>query len=325
MHYIQEPKQVLLYRSENEYQHHLKHILTTWQIEIIEVSFLVEIRDRSLLDDIPVALAIVTEGDADSIDFLRSVMHSNNWIQRMMLCASKNLAIYERAINKAHVNYLLQLPPDEDRLRTYLTKAWRRFQDLTRPFDKFEALTNVTEDLLHENRKFRVEANTDALTKLMNRRSFNSIMKRIWFRTSQKGLFFSMALLDIDHFKKVNDTYGHVAGDHVLKGLADILIHNQRVGIDYAFRYGGEEFAILSTSTKPDEMHHYMERLLEIVNQTDFEFEGHHIHISFSAGVCSSKESKDAEEMITNADKALYQAKENGRNQVLIFSEKMAE
>ena len=313
------PYTVLLHRSSNSYYHQLKRILSNWNVEIIEASVLAEIRDRAILDSIPIAIAIVDENDISGIDFLRSTMQSNNWIQRIMLYNEADTDIFERAVNKAHINYLLKIPGQVSNLETYFRKAVRRFDSITRPFEKLDALSHVAEELLHENEKFRMEANLDPLTKLMNRRSFNKIFERIYHRFKEKGISFSMALIDLDHFKNVNDTYGHVAGDKVLQDIAAILLKNQRIGIDYAFRYGGEEFAILSSNTNAAEMIAYLERLRNIVEAHSIIYKEEEIKVTFSGGVCEVEFETNPEELIAQADKALYQAKDNGRNQVVLF------
>jgi len=314
------PRQVLLHRSQNTYLTHLKRLLENWQIEIFEASVRAEYRDTGILDSVPVALALVSEEDFSGIDFLRSIMHSNNWIQRFMLSAPAKTELYMRAVNKAHINYLLTLPPEAASLATYLSKAQRRYENLTRPFAKFDALTDIAEELLLDNQKFRLEANTDALTQLMNRRSFNNIFQKIWQKYKQKGIDFSLAILDIDHFKKVNDMYGHASGDLVLKNLGDILLSNQRMGIDYAFRYGGEEFALISLNSNGKEMKGYVERLLRMVRNTVVKDKGNFIRITFSAGVSQSRDDGSPEKIIDFADKALYRAKQSGRNCVVVYT-----
>lgn len=313
------PYTVLLHRSSNSYYHQLKRILSSWNVDIIEASVLAEIRDRAILDSIPLAIAIVDQNDITGIDFLRSTMQSNNWIQRIMLYNEADKDIFERAVNKAHINYLLKIPGQVSNLETYFKKALRRFDSITRPFEKLDALSHVAEELLHENEKFRMEASLDPLTKLMNRRSFNKIFERIYHRFKEKGISFSLAILDLDHFKNVNDAHGHTAGDQVLQSIAQILLKNQRIGIDYAFRYGGEEFAVLSSNTNASEMRAYLERLRNIVANHATAYKGREIKVTFSAGVCEVEFETNPEELIAQADRALYQAKDNGRNQVVLF------
>ncbi len=312
------PDKILLYRSKNEYYPHLKQLLKNWKIDFIEAGVMAEINGQHLLEDIPIVMAIADQNDVNGIEFLRSVMQANNWIQRMMLTTHADPEIYERAVNKAHINYLIQIPVESEKLATYLRKSFQRYEQITRPFAKFDALASITTDILAENEKFRVESATDPLTKLMNRRSFNKILQRIWQRFKDKEIPFSIAILDIDHFKKVNDTFGHVAGDKVLQKIAEMILINQRIGMDYAFRYGGEEFAIVSSNTNAAEMETYVNRLLQSIRETVISFEDDEIQVTFSAGICQAAPDLSAEDLVKQADEALYKAKDSGRNLVLI-------
>jgi len=314
------PGQIILHRSDNEYYTHVKHILENWNIELFEAGFRAEIRDDGIMETVPVVIALVSSDNFSGIDFLRSIMHTNNWIQRFMFSPANDVQIYERAVNKAHINYLLSLPPDPVKLASYLRKAQRRYENLTRPFAKFDALSDAAQELLLDNQKIRLEANTDPLTKLMNRRSFNNIFYKFWQRFKEKGTGFSMGILDLDHFKEVNDSCGHGFGDLVLSKIGEILLKNQRVGVDYAFRYGGEEFAMISLNTSADEMKSYIDRLRSITEKTTISDDEHSVSVTFSAGVSETQADQEPEQLIDQADKSLYQAKNTGRNRVLIYS-----
>ena len=127
----------------------------------------------------------------------------------------------------------------------------------------------------------------------------------------------SMIMLDIDHFKPVNDNHGHLAGDAILKRLAEIAISSLRADDIFA-RYGGEEFAIVSRGTGIDEGMIIAERLRNTVEKTDFIYEEQRIPITISVGVAALPDAnaQTPEELIDVADKALYEAKESGRNRV---------
>lgn len=314
------PGQVLLHRSNNSYFVHLQRILQSWNIEVYTAAVRAEFKDNAILESVPIAIAMVTEDDFGGIDFLRSIMHTNSWTQRFMLCSAKVPEIIERAVNKAHINYLLPLPPDVAKLALNLRKALRRYDDLTRPFAKFNALSDLTEELLIDNQKYREEANRDSLTKLMNRRSFNNILQSIWQKYKKKNINFSLAMLDLDRFKNVNDNFGHAFGDLVLAEVGKLLLDNQREGIDYTFRYGGEEFAVLSLNTDAEEMKSYMERLLHILRNTEISSEEYTTKITYSSGIANVSAAESPEHLIDLADKALYKAKASGRNRVLLHS-----
>jgi diguanylate cyclase (GGDEF)-like protein len=138
-----------------------------------------------------------------------------------------------------------------------------------------------------------------------------------------KGISFSLVILDLDHFKKLNDTFGHQAGDSVLKEFAEILKSQLRKADDVAFRYGGEEFAVIARGAKSEHIKRSMDRILDRVRETTLQFETKTIRFTFSAGIEEVSPELDKTELIKRADAALYYAKRNGRNQIVIFDTPM--
>ncbi len=312
------PEQVVLYRSSHAFQPDLVKALQNLGIVVHQAQFLAEMQDLTVIENSPCAIAIISD-DLKGIEFLRSVMHYHTWTQRIMLTESTNLQTFEQAINKAHVNYLLHLPLEHDQLKTYLIKANRRFQSIIRPVNKLNALSSVASDLLLENERMRLESQTDSLTKLLNRRSMNTIMENLWHQYLTTNDGFSFAILDIDHFKKVNDRYGHEAGDKVLQELSALLLRNLRKDQDFAFRYGGEEFALISTHMNAEKMHLFVERLLDLARKMTIKVNNVKIRITFSAGVSDTTQVESPQQIIHQADLALYQAKNSGRNRIINF------
>lgn len=159
---------------------------------------------------------------------------------------------------------------------------------------------------------------TDALTGLYNRRHFDTNLEREFLRAKRYKSDLSIAIIDIDFFKKINDTYGHLCGDYVLKETAYLILDTLRK-TDIAFRYGGEEFAALLTETNLENAKIPLERLRNSIENYAFKFNKHDIKVTVSIGVCSvSDKITEAGEFLDYADKALYQAKNNGRNQLCI-------
>ncbi|HLG72660.1 MAG TPA: diguanylate cyclase [Chloroflexota bacterium] len=157
------------------------------------------------------------------------------------------------------------------------------------------------------------QALTDELTGLPNRRAFDHHLDRL-VRAVERGSQFSMLMLDIDHFKKVNDTHGHAAGDRVLQELADTLQSRIRVS-DVAARVGGEEFAVLLPRASASEAARVAEALRVAVQERDIRWNGRRIPITISIGVADSAVEGSIAEA---ADAALYRAKANGRNVVVV-------
>jgi diguanylate cyclase (GGDEF)-like protein len=159
-------------------------------------------------------------------------------------------------------------------------------------------------------------ASRDELTGLYNRRYFKESFQSELERTRAYGGLLALVLLDIDHFKNVNDTCGHSAGDKVLQQIAAIIRDNSRP-IDIVARYGGEEFAVLLPGLGTRAAYLFAERLRNIVAKNPFDTGDKTINLTISGGVCKwTKESDSSQTMIDEADKHLYQAKNSGRNKI---------
>jgi diguanylate cyclase (GGDEF)-like protein len=169
--------------------------------------------------------------------------------------------------------------------------------------------------LLHEHLK--KNAYTDPLTDVGNRRQLLEIGNKMIKKAGQGS--FALMIFDIDFFKKVNDTYGHPVGDLVLKELADLILKNIR-SKDLLTRIGGEEFAVVLEDVDDIKARKVAENLRGLVEEHIFEFGSGALQITVSIGLdCLSEDTQDIDWMIDRADKALYQAKENGRNQVKVY------
>ena len=162
-------------------------------------------------------------------------------------------------------------------------------------------------------------ATTDALTGLMNRRCLMQSLEREMARSQRSGAPLSVALFDLDHFKAVNDLYGHAVGDLILKELSQLVAGNLRQS-DLLARYGGEEFALILPDTPCLEARHLLERLRKLVETSLFCLPKHPMTITLSLGLTQyAPGHHQRETLLQEADTALYQAKGQGRNQVCAF------
>jgi two-component system, cell cycle response regulator len=164
-------------------------------------------------------------------------------------------------------------------------------------------------------------ASTDALTGLYNRRRFADVLKREFAVTKRYRNTLSCLLLDLDHFKQINDRFGHDAGDQVLKEVARRITGSLRE-VDLAARYGGEEFVVLLPHTSKADARIVAERLLKNVSKQEFNFGKAVLTVTTSIGVAGNSDvlSENAEELVKAADIALYEAKNAGRNRVVMYS-----
>lgn len=162
---------------------------------------------------------------------------------------------------------------------------------------------------------------TDGLTGLYNRRHFETNLEREFIRTKRYPCDLSLALIDIDYFKQVNDTYGHQFGDYVLKEISSILMKSFRK-TDMIYRYGGEELTVILTETSMEKAVIPLERLRETIAEHVFSYNGEETRITISIGVGMNTSSVNSEkELIECADKALYRAKQEGRNKVITYDD----
>jgi diguanylate cyclase (GGDEF)-like protein len=154
----------------------------------------------------------------------------------------------------------------------------------------------------------------DGLTQIYNKRYFLETLEREIARSNRYRRDMSLVMFDLDHFKKVNDTYGHLAGDSVLKILASTIKAKIRRE-DLFARYGGEEFAIVLPEIDGYNAHQFAEKIRRIVEATDFRFENTKIDVTISMGVATlDPETSDSAALIKRADERLYEAKSAGRN-----------
>jgi two-component system, cell cycle response regulator len=218
---------------------------------------------------------------------------------------------------------------DEDDQHTMLKALEMGINDyLLVPVDKNEMTVRVRtqirrkkyqEALKSQYQKSISMAVTDGLTNLYNRHYLNAHLGNMVHQALKNGKHLALMILDMDHFKNVNDTYGHDVGDMVLKQLADIIIQASR-STDLAARFGGEEFVILMPETDPQAAIGGANRMREIVEAADFKIgEGKTIKCTVSIGVADlHQEGDSADNLLKRADEALYSAKHSGRNTVKV-------
>ena len=187
-----------------------------------------------------------------------------------------------------------------------------------------EALEQYIRRLREEVESYESMAFTDPLTGLYNRRMFLELARKKFNEAKRYHEPFSVVMLDIDHFKKINDTYGHDVGDIALKFLADILKKNIR-GSDIVARWGGEEFIILLPKTNLENAFRVAEKIRKLVEMSEIKLPtGQRLKFTVSLGISTYHGHEDLEELIKEADIALYAAKRKGRNRVEVYKSSLS-
>jgi len=198
----------------------------------------------------------------------------------------------------------------------YVTKPFQ-FQELLARIRAGLRIVELQKALLESNRKLEEMSNTDPLTSLRNRRFFERNFSTMFEHARRYERPLSVAMVDVDHFKTINDRYGHAAGDAVLKCVARVLSATTRKS-DLVARLGGEEFAVVLPEIALFESLQFSEKIRAAIAMATVEFENQPIRVTVSLGIANVPHSKfdNVESLLEAADLALYRAKGNGRNRV---------
>jgi len=231
---------------------------------------------------------------------------------------SLEMTQYKSALNTG-AKQLESEPQEPSKVITQLLRSTQNIRETANDSSKSMAqLSLEVESLRAEVEQLTEDASTDALTGISNRRVFDAEYKQLLTSANKLGYSFTLLIIDIDHFKKFNDTYGHTIGDMVLRYVAKTL-EKMTKGQDLAARYGGEEFAILLPDTDlrggvavAEQIRHAISKQSLKVGK-DRRSVG---KITISIGVAQHQEGDRGERLINRADERLYKAKNEGRNQV---------
>lgn len=191
--------------------------------------------------------------------------------------------------------------------------------------DSISHLCYVYSQLCHKRMTAELTrlSSTDFLTQISNRRTFDKTLIVEWDRAQHTGQPLSLAMIDIDFFKDYNDHYGHVQGDECLKALTNTLRHLMRCSTDFCARYGGEEFAVILSNTDGYRAETMLERIRSAIMLLNIKHEYSTVApmVTVSIGIASTQvlyKNSTIRELLTRADHALYQAKQQGRNRVIV-------
>jgi len=224
-------------------------------------------------------------------------------------------------LSSLKINVNLKLDTISEHIQLYRESENTRFLISQNEVDAMQLKMQTLENEAEQLKKLVVEKNKqamfDALTEIPNRLSYEKKAAEEIARWKRFSNPLSLAIWDIDLFKKVNDTYGHKAGDKVLKTVAQLLVKSIRE-TDFLARYGGEEFVMLLPGTKQEETLRLVNKLRQQIEDCGFHYHGEAVKITISCGVSSFNEGDTLSQVFERADQALYKAKENGRNQCVI-------
>jgi len=203
----------------------------------------------------------------------------------------------------------------------YLPKNRINLESVSRVINNTLERARLRNDVKKAQAKMAEMSTVDELTKLHNRRYFIEALEGEFERASRYEIEMALIMVDLDHFKKINDTYGHPSGDMVLSKIGGILKKHVRRN-DIACRYGGEEFAVILSNVSRENIYAAYDRFREMVSEHLFEYESNQFHITVSIGIAFSNNAESANDLLSQADQALYQAKDTGRNKTVTYMDK---
>lgn len=228
--------------------------------------------------------------------------------------------LLEKITNKSKKSYtpITMISDDyskENRIRSYQLGA---IDLIAKPIDK-EIFIALVQNRLAHKREIEQSVIIDELTGVYNRKYMNTRIEQFFQQFQRDHITFSVALLDLDHFKKVNDTFGHIVGDDVLREFANLANSLKREN-DIICRYGGEEFVIVLPNTTAKNTKLVLDRFQTALQQKTFAADNVEFKVTFSAGVTEvSPHNLHIEKLLDEADKALYYAKQSGRNKTALY------
>lgn len=264
-----------------------------------------------LRESAEIVLSTDYEDDSD-VDFAQLLFHN-----KYKEIAKKSLSSY--ANTNENIKKLSEMH------ETTLQECNEQHIDLPALTHKFDEIqSHMTDEVTKANRiitqltnqvkTLEEKSNLDSLTKVFNRRALTAYLKKICLNKN-KSYSFYVLMLDLDNFKKINDNYGHIAGDKVLIFVANILKKTLRDG-DKIFRYGGEEFIVILNRIDTSHCDKIANRLLSLIRENQLIYKGKSLSVTASIGATNYKSGDTPDSLVARADEALYKAKDNGKDQI---------
>lgn len=246
-------------------------------------------------ENFTVVITDMTMPNMDGMELLKHVRDNYPWIDVIVVTGYTEAYSYTDVI-KAGASDFISKPFNNDELEAKLNRVIRE-QQLIR---KLEHLSMC-----------------DVLTDLYNRRCFDAKMQEEIPRAHRQGYPVFLVVADVDKFKEYNDEFGHPAGDVVLKTVAEIIVHSTRENVDWCFRYGGDEFTIIIPYTTLEQALQIAERILQRYRENEFSNTSLSIGMAQFVRHSGSSWSKDIDDLLLRADKALYKGKSEGGGRVV--------
>lgn len=231
-----------------------------------------------------------------------------NWYISILLLPSALLTLFD---------------PENWYLAVIIIAFWVYLLFVSRRFNaEYQRAFNIEQSLIEKQKELSLLSQTDSLTKVFNRLFFNEHLSQEWHLSQRNNSSLALIMIDIDHFKTINDKHGHVFGDECLIFAADIIKQTVKRKSDMVCRYGGEEFAVILPETTISAATKIAESIRLGIEKQEFHYDqkSQKLTASFGVGVVTPKQDDDPLCFVSNTDEALYLAKRNGRNRVELYN-----
>jgi len=332
----------------SEWHEQLKPLLTYIPVKLSKVdpSKGISIQQFDLSDQSGNRILIIDD-DVDLAAFLKSILEEQGCPVNIALTAERGLKLFydwkpdmilldillpdtngmevlQQIVEKSqqeHSPVIVISTEDtkEHRIHAYRLGAMDFF---AKPIDQ-ELLLALIDNRFRIKKQWEHSIIVDELTAAYNRKHFNRTMKQLISDFQRTQRVFTIVIMDLDHFKRVNDTYGHLMGDDVLKSFAAIVMETKR-NEDIFCRYGGEEFALILPNTGRTQAADFIQRIREQLSSHWFASADQRFQVTFTAGITESQmDNAHPEKLVAEADQALYLGKKAGRNQTILFTPQM--
>jgi len=308
----EEKTRVLVADDEESIRGSLSMLLGEEGFDVTAVPSAEEALERFGRDPFPLVITDIRMGGMSGIDLLKEVRKLRPETEVIIITSYASLETAVLALRSGAYDYLIKPFEELELVVAAVTRALEKSRLVREKMALVEALARKNDELQQVNRILAEHANRDGLTGLYNHRYFQEAFARELGLALRHDRVFSLLFADVDNFKRYNDAHGHQAGDTVLKTIADLFLKSTR-GTDIVARYGGEEFVLILPET--DRVHSGIlaERIRETIAGHPFP----HRQITVSIGISTfPADGMAAGDLIGAADRALFQAKEGGRNAV---------
>ena len=247
---------------------------------------------------------VLEQGIQYNLDQIKTHLDSANSIKELSEKMKANLATIG-----SHIKEFREGETARNKTHEIKVKSLQKKLDETR---------DLNQDLTTKMSAQRLKINYDALTELPNRAAYDEHFHEAYNRWQREGGALSLAVADIDFFKTINDSYGHLAGDKVLRKISHILKGFVRT-TDFVARFGGEEFVVIFEKTSTEDAEQVLEKIRVLIENCDFSYKNQKVNVTISFGLTGILKKDNEETFFARADKAMYAAKEAGRNRIVVF------